>query len=148
MPLLRDTYAISGATILEAKGPMVADWTNYVSDLKLLFQHSSLASDEWLHRPLLMRFGDNVEFALYPVLSKTRAIGDQNAILLPLNMERHFGPAFQHVVEENSPNDFPFEDKIAKVGRINETQTAFHPDLHFYFRYFGVEPRLTLGGTH
>ena len=102
--------------MLKADGPVEADWTHYVSDLKLLFQQSLLADERLQHQLFLVRFGDNVEFALHPVLSKTRIIGDENAILLPLNVERHFGLAFQRVVQENPPDDFPFEDKVAKVS--------------------------------
>jgi hypothetical protein len=137
--------------MLEADGPVEADWTHYVSDLKLLFQQSSLASDERLQKQLfLVRFGDNVEFALHPVLSKTRIIGDENAILLPLNVERHFGLAFQRVVQENSPDDFPFEDKVAKVSygtdvRMNPLHSTSRSLL--FTRSFGAEPRQTMDGT-
>lgn len=138
--------------MLEAEGPVESDWTHYVSDLKLLFQQSSLASDERLqHQLFLVRFGDNVEFALHPLLSKTRTIGDENAILLPLNVERHFGVAFQRVVQENSPDDFPFEDKVAKVSygtdvRVNLLHSTLRSLL--FTRSFGVEPRQTMVGTH
>lgn len=61
------------------------------------------------------RFGDCIDPAPYPVFSKARKIGDTNAILLPLNDERHFGESYQRMLDEELALDFPFWDKIPKV---------------------------------
>jgi hypothetical protein len=55
-----------------------------------------------------------VEPASFPLLSKARTIGNENAILLPLNFDRHFGPSVQQLAQEPSV-DYPFWDKIPKA---------------------------------
>lgn len=52
----------------------------------------------------------------YPLFTKARTIGDECALVLPLNYDRHFGPAFNQLLQEKDVfADFPFLDKISKV---------------------------------
>jgi len=52
----------------------------------------------------------------YPLFTKARTIGDECALVLPLNYDRHFGAAFNQLVQEKDGfKDFPFLDKISKV---------------------------------
>lgn len=48
-----------------------------------------------------------------PLFTKARTIGDEYALVLPINYDRHFGPAFNQL--KDGLIDFPFLDKISKV---------------------------------
>jgi hypothetical protein len=68
------------------------------------------------------RFGDDVQTVPYRLFTKARTIGDECALVLPLNYDRHFGPAFNRLLHEKDGfMDFPFLDKIAKVNHFPQT---------------------------
>ena len=52
----------------------------------------------------------------YPLFTKARTIGNECALVLPLNYDRHFGPSFDQLIKgQDGFTDFPFLDKISKV---------------------------------
>lgn len=63
------------------------------------------------------RYGDNVQTVPCPLFTKARTIGDEHALILPLNYDRHFGPSFDRLAQgKDGFMDFPFLDKISKVS--------------------------------
>lgn len=97
---------ISGDTLLQ-----LDTWHPYRQDL---LEVLAMLPPSYMRIPFNVRFGDCVDRASRPVVSKARQIGDQNAILVPLNYDRHLGPKFHELVTETRP-DYPFWDKIPKV---------------------------------
>jgi len=64
------------------------------------------------------RFGDDVQAVPCLLFTKARTIGDEYALVLPINYDRHFGPAFNQLLQEKDGfTDFPFLDKISKVKK-------------------------------
>ena len=71
------------------------------------------------------RFGDDVQAVPCPLFTKARTIGDEHAVVLPLNYDRHFGPAFDQLIQEKDGFvDFPFLDKISKVKGLILTKRS------------------------
>jgi len=58
-----------------------------------------LLPDRYLSKPLLIRMGDGVEPAPFPLLSKARVINDSLAVLMPIEYHRHFGFDFQRLLK-------------------------------------------------
>jgi len=85
-------------------GTYSAHWPSKATRTPVPFSHNT------------KRFGDDVQTVPYPLFTKARTIGDECALVLPINYDRHFGPAFNQLVQENGGStDFPFLDKISKV---------------------------------
>jgi hypothetical protein len=96
-------------SILFLSGEFLFLDTYHVSIMSVL-----LLSEFW--NIFIHRLGDCIEAAPFPLLSKARTVGDENAVLLPLHFDRHFGPSFQLLTQEPSI-DYPFWDKVPKVRR-------------------------------
>ena len=115
------------------------DWADYTSDLlnilnvlpeihrnesiRVRYVRSPLPpKSDTNTRPILTqgkRFGDDVQRVPYPLFTKARTIGNECALVLPLNYDRHFGPAFNQLLQKRDGfTDFPFLDKIAKVKEL------------------------------
>jgi len=112
------------------------DWAHYTSDLlnmldmlpeihrnesiRVRYVRSPLTpKNDTNTSPILTqdkRFGDDVQTVPYPLFTKARIIGDECALVLPLNYDRHFGPAYHQLLQvKDGFTDFPFMDKISKV---------------------------------
>lgn len=71
-----------------------------------------LLPDRYRHMPVLVRLGDDITPAPYPLLSKARVNGDTNTILMPIEYHRHFNFDFMRLINNIPPIiDIPFSEK-------------------------------------
>ena len=75
-----------------------------------------LLPDRYLHMPVLVRLGDDIAPAAYPLLSKARVNGDTNTILMPIEYHRHFNSEFMQLINQVPPLiDIPFSEKVPQA---------------------------------
>jgi len=90
--------------ILTTGSLLTSTWPNVIPHLSFSLRGIyALLPPRYLSKPLLIRMGDGIDPAPFPVLTKARVINDSMAILMPIEYERHFGYDFHRLVE---PEEF------------------------------------------
>lgn len=61
------------------------------SDCKKYYNEFVRRYPDFVDKPLTVQFGDNIAKLDVPTIVKSRRVGDENGVLLPLNRQRHWG---------------------------------------------------------
>mmetsp|Transcript_2031 Transcript_2031/g.5175 ORF Transcript_2031/g.5175 Transcript_2031/m.5175 type:complete len:323 (-) Transcript_2031:73-1041(-) len=93
-----------------------------------------------------LELGDTLTYKKKPVLVKSRMLGDRNAILYPINKDRHFPP---DVFRDLPKYDIPFGEKTSKLIWRGATTGGKTGRFRFMLMeaYFESHPLIDVGFT-